>query len=100
MLAAPAGAAPSSDSPAPVATATAADHPHDGGIITGKISSVDYQRNVMIVNKTDIEVMPSTQIQGNAAGYHAITDLKRGMSVEVYTSQVDGKYFAQIITLR
>ena len=87
--------------PAPVATAAAAaEHPRDGGIIAGKISSVDYQHNVMIVNKTDIEVMPSTQIQGSDAGYHGITDLKRGMLVEVYTSQIDGKYIAQIITLR
>ncbi len=44
--------------------------------------------------------MPSTQIQGNDPGYHVFTDLKPGMSVEVYTSQVAGKYIAQIITVR
>jgi hypothetical protein len=89
------------DTPAPSASAApVAEHPRDGGIITGKITSVDFVRNVIAVNKTAITVMPSTQIQGNDPGYHSITDLRLGMSVEVYTSQVAGKYIAQIITLR
>ena len=89
------------DSPAPAGSASpAAEHARDGGIISGKITSVDYQRNIIAVNKTAIIVMPSTQIQGNDPGYHAISDLKPGMSVEVYTSQVAGKYIAQIINLR
>ncbi len=102
LAAAPAGAVPSpKDSPTPAVSASpAADHPRDGGIIAGKITSVDYRRNMLIVNKTDIMVMPSTQIQGSDPGYHVITDLKPGMSVEVYTSQIAGKYIAQIITLR
>jgi hypothetical protein len=89
------------DTPGPaVSTSPVADHPRDGGIITGKITSIDFQRSIIAVNRLPISVMPSTQIQGNDPGYHAITDLKRGMSVEVYTSQVAGKYIAQIITLR
>jgi len=88
------------DTPAPAVTPAAADHPHDGGIISGKITSVDYRRNFMIVNRTDIVLMPSTQIQGSDPGYRVITDLKPGMSVDVYTSLVAGKYIAQIITLR
>jgi len=87
--------------PAPSAsTSPAPEQARDGGIIAGKISSVDFQRNVIAVNKIEISVMPSTQIQGSDPGYHAFTDLKPGMSVEVYTSQVAGKYIAQIITLR
>ena len=88
------------DTPAPAASTAPAEHPHDGGIIGGKITAVDYRRNVLTVNKTDISVMPSTQIQGNDSGYHVFTDLKLGMSVDVYTSQIAGKYIAQIITLR
>jgi hypothetical protein len=89
------------ETPAPGATATpAAEHARDGGIISGRISSVDFQRSTILVNKIEITVMPSTQIQGNDPGYHAITDLKPGMSVDVYTSQVAGKYIAQIITLK
>jgi len=99
LYSATASAAPK-DSPAPAATASAADHPRDGGIIAGRITSVDYQRNIIAVNRTPISVMPSTQIQGSDPGYRSITDLKPGMSVEVYTSQVAGKYIAQIITLR
>jgi hypothetical protein len=95
------GLAVAKDTPVPGASATpAAEHPRDGGIITGKITSVDLQRNIIAVNRTHISVMPSTQIQGNDPGYHAITDLRPGMSVEVYTSQIAGKYIAQIITLR
>lgn len=101
FLVAPASAKPNPDgSPVAAATAPAVEHPRDGGIIAGKISRVDYRRNLMTVNKIDISVMPSTQIQGNDPGYHSITDLKPGMAVEVYTSQIAGKYIAQIITLR
>ena len=102
LLLVPAGApAASKETPAPsVAASAGADHPRDGGIIAGKITSVDFQRNLIAVNKRAITVMPSTQIQGNGPGYHAFTDLKPGMAVEVYTSQVAGKYIAQIITLR
>lgn len=100
LFAAPAGAEPRpKDTPVAAATPGAAEHPRDGGIIAGKITSIDYRRNLLTVNKTDILVMPSTQIQGSDPGYHAITDLKPGMSVEVYTSQIAGKYTAQIITL-
>jgi hypothetical protein len=99
---APAGAFDNAkDSPAPTGSASPlAEHPRDGGIITGKITNVDYVRNTIAVNKTEITVMPSTQIQGNDPGYRVITDLKPGMSVQVYTSQVAGKYIAQIITRR
>ena len=102
LLIAPAGAfAEPKDTPAPsTAPSRAAEHPRDGGIISGKLTSVDFQRNFIVVNKMEIAVMPSTQIQGNDPGYHVFTDLKPGMSVQVYTSQVAGKYIAQIITLR
>ena len=87
--------------PAPAATPSpTAEHARDGGIIAGKLTSVDFRRNLIVVNKTEIAVMPSTQIQANDPGYHVFTDLKPGMAVEVYTSQVSGKFIAQIITLR
>jgi hypothetical protein len=89
------------DTPGPAVSASpAAEHARDGGVISGKITSVDYQRSIIAVNRTPITVMPSTQIQGSDPGYHAITDLKPGMMVDVYTSQVAGKYIAQIITLK
>jgi hypothetical protein len=100
LILAPA-AAPAAPTSAPGSTASpTADHARDGGIISGKITSVDLQHNLIAVNRTAISVMPSTQIQGNDPGYHAITDLRLGMSVEVYTSQISGRYIAQIITLR
>jgi hypothetical protein len=89
------------ETPAPSAPPTPlAEHARDGGIISGKISSVDFQRSIITINKIGISVMPSTQIQGNGPGYHAITDLKPGMAVDVYTSQIAGRYIAQIITLK
>jgi hypothetical protein len=102
LLLVPAGAlARPPDSPAPSASMSpAVEHPRDGGIIAGKLTSVDFQRNLIAVNKTEITVLPSTQIQGSDPGYHAFTDLKPGMSVHVYTSQVAGRYIAQIITLK
>ncbi len=92
--------AAAADSATPTPAPPAAEHPRDGGIIAGKITNVDLQHNIITVNKTLIIVMPSTQIQGNDPSYHAITDLRPGMPVEVYTSQIDGKYIAQIITLK
>jgi len=100
LILAPAVAGPK-DTPAPTPVPSpAAEHARDGGIIAGKLTSVDFQRNSIVVNKMEIAVMPSTQIQANNPGYHAFTDLKPGMAVEVYTSQVSGKFIAQIITLR
>ncbi|MGD0475006.1 MAG: hypothetical protein ABSB70_17580 [Candidatus Velthaea sp.] len=100
LFLAPAVAGPK-DTPAPTAAPSAtAEHARDGGIIAGKLTNVDFQRNFIVVNKTEIAVMPSTQIQANNPGYHAFTDLKPGMVVEVYTSQISGKFIAQIITLR
>jgi hypothetical protein len=100
LFSAPAAAGPK-DTPAPsTAPSPAPEHARDGGIIAGKLTSVDFQRNFIVVNKTEISVMPSTQIQANNPGYHAFTDLKPGMAVEVYTSQISGKFIAQIITLR
>jgi ribosomal protein S1 len=87
--------------PTPAASATpASEHPRDGGIISGKITGIDYRRSIISVNRMEITVMPSTQIQGSDPAYHAITDLKTGMSVDVYTSQIGGKFIAQIITLK
>jgi hypothetical protein len=101
LLALPPAVAGPKDTPVPTAAPSpVAEHARDGGIIAGKLTSVDFQRNFIVVNKTAISVMPSTQIQGSNPGYHAFTDLKPGMLVEVYTSQVSGKFIAQIITLR
>jgi hypothetical protein len=77
----------------------------DGGMITGKVTTIDYQRNVFGVDagsrgRFDVWVMPTTSIQGKDSAYHTFTDLNRGMRVQVLSSIADGKYVAQIIRIR
>ena len=94
----PAPAAPS------VAPAFVESKPRDGGLIDGRVTAVDYQRNVMSVDsvgrgRMDVNVMPSTSIQGKSAGYRSITDVKNGQHVQIFSSLTGGKYVAQIIRI-
>jgi hypothetical protein len=91
--------------PSPVPSAAPSGAVHDGGEFTGRVTSVDYQRNTLGVDagargRIDVAVMPSTSIQGKGAGYHAFTDLKAGQLVKIFSSVADGKYVAQIIQIR
>jgi hypothetical protein len=81
------------------------DQVHNGGMITGRVTSVDYQRSVLGVDagsrgRIEVAVMPTTSIQGRDAAYHAFTDLKTGQHVQIMSSIADGKYVAQIIRIR
>jgi hypothetical protein len=82
-----------------------AEQVHNGGTIVGKVTTIDYQRNVLGVDAEgrghiEVSVMPSTSIQGKDAAYHAFTDLKTGQHVQILSSIADGKYVAQIIRIR
>jgi hypothetical protein len=77
---------------------------HDAGVVEGSITAVDYQRSVITVatskrGKIDVRVVPGTNIQGRAPGYHGIADLVRGARVEIFASQVGDRYIAQIIRI-
>lgn len=101
MLPVAAAGAPT-PSPLPSATSTQV---HDGGTIVGKVTTINYQLNVLGVDALgrghiDVSVMPSTSIQGNDSAYHAFTDLKLGQHVQILSSIADGKYVAQIIRIR
>jgi len=95
--------------PAPAAHAqgsstTIGTGPRDGGVLHGKIVRIDYfdrRMQVLAQRKRVVEVyiLPSTTIQGKAAGYHTIADLKKGTVVDVMTSVEGGRTNAEIITL-
>jgi hypothetical protein len=78
--------------------------PSNGGIISGQVTSVDYQRGILGVKSggknVDVIVLPSTNIQGHGNGYHSIAEIVRGDRVDIFTSLADGKYTAQIIRLK
>ena len=98
-------AAMSAPSPGPSAAPSASGAARDGGSFTGRVTSVDYARNMLGVDagargRIDVTVMPSTSIQGKDAGYHTFTDLKTGELVKIFSSVTDGKYVAQIIQIR
>ncbi len=74
------------------------------GVISGQVTSVDYQRGLLGVmssgRKVDVTVLPSTSIQGKGSGYHSIAEIARGAQVQIFTSVSEGKVTAQIIRLR
>jgi hypothetical protein len=87
------------------APSNSADQVHDGGTITGRVTTIDYQRSMLGVDATGrghivVSVMPSTSIQGKDDGYHAFTDLKLGQRVQILCSIAGGSYVAQIIRMR
>ncbi len=76
----------------------------DGGVIEGRVTSVDYQRGTLSVDtgaqgKVDVSVMPSTSVQSDDPGYHTLTDVAKGSRVQIFISKSAGKAIAQIIRL-
>jgi hypothetical protein len=93
-----AAAAPTPEPPA------AAGDARNGGTIDGRLTAVDFQRSVIGVDagphgRFEVDVMPSTSIEGKDSAYHAFTDLKAGQRVEIFSSISGGKYVAQIIRI-
>jgi len=90
--------------PSAKATAVADASARDAGVIEGRVTHVDYARNVISVDspaqgKVDLSVMPTTSIQGADPGYHAITDVSKGSKVRIFAARIAGKLVAQIIHL-
>ena len=90
--------------PAASPTAAAQSAPHDGGVIEGKVTNVDYQRGVVTVDSTtqgkvDVATMPTTSVQSDDPGYHTLTDVSKGSKVQIFISKTAGKLVAQIIRL-
>lgn len=99
-------AALAAPSPAPSATATATANaaPRDGGVLEGRVTSVDYSRGVVTVESTnqgrvDVTTMPTTSVQSDDPGYHTLTDVSKGSRVRIFISKTAGKVIAQIIKL-
>jgi hypothetical protein len=89
----------------PTATPAAPDQVHNGGMIQGRVTSIDYQRSTLGIDagrrgRLEVAVMPTTSIQARDAAYHTFTDLKIGQHVQIMSSIADGKYVAQIIRIR
>lgn len=103
MTAAPAAYA--GPTPTAAAALVAPDRAHDGGVVAGTVTGIDYVRGIMSMRADkrgpmDVYVLPSTNIQGKSSGYFTITDLKKGSNVEVFTSVVGTRTNAQIIKLK
>ena len=76
----------------------------NGGTIDGRLTAVDFQRSIIGIDagargRLELEVMPSTSIEGKDSAYHSFTDLKAGQRVEIFSSIAGGKYVAQIIRI-
>jgi hypothetical protein len=99
-LAAFAAPAPSAS---PTAVAQQDDRAHDGGVIEGRVTSVDYARGVISVDgpggKVDVSTMPTTSVTSDDPGYHTLTDVSKGSRVRIFISRTAGKVIAQIIRL-
>ena len=84
--------------------AWAADRsPAPGDVIQGRVTSIDYQQGALTVATSRGEVavatMPTTSVQSQDPGYHTITDVQKGSTVQIYAAHVAGKLVAQIIRL-
>src|SRR5579875_1530812 len=92
--AAAAAAPPKPKPPSPPASFVPPE-PHDGGVINGTVTGVDYQRGLVTIatphGARTVSVMPSTSVLSSAPGYHAISDVTKGAKVEVFTSKVSVK---------
>jgi len=90
---------------APLGVSAAPTPPaHNGGMLTARIASVDYQRGSLAVDagargRLTVAVMPSTSIQSTDGAYHTIIDLKPGQRVEIFSSVAGDAYVAQIIRI-
>jgi hypothetical protein len=92
--------------PSPSATVVAAadDRTYDGGVITGRVTHVDYSSGVISVDsptqgRLDVTTMPTTSVTANDPGYHSLTDVAKGSKVQIFISRTAGKLVAQIIRL-
>jgi hypothetical protein len=76
---------------------------HDRGSIQGTIVSIDYAQNILIVavqgNRTVITLLPTTSIFRDGQN-ETVSDLARGMHVDISVSEVSGHLIAQIIRIR
>jgi len=103
LLLVPAAAFAAPAPPASPAT-TAPSIARDGGVIEGKVTNVDYARGIVTVDSTsqgkvDVATMPTTSVQSDDPGYHALTDVSKGSKVQIFISKTAGKLVAQIIRL-
>jgi hypothetical protein len=92
--------------PSPSASPTAVaqdDRPRDGGVIEGRVTSVDYARGMISVDgpggKVDVTTMPTTSVTSDDPGYHSLSDVSKGSRVKIFISRTAGKIVAQIIRL-
>lgn len=103
LVLAPAAAFAGAKSPAPTASPQADAVAHDGGVIEGRVTNVDYSRGVISVDsaqgKLDVSTMPTTSVQSGDPGYHTLTDVSKGSKVQIFISKTAGKLVAQIIRL-
>ena len=86
------------------AIAAPAPQAHDGGVIAGRIVSVDMVRSTLTIaagsrGRLTVEMPPSVSVQGREPGYHTLTDLRPGQRVEIRVSIAGDQIVAQIITI-
>jgi ribosomal protein S1 len=92
--------------PAPSPTAAVAEdtETHNGGVIFGRVTNVNYQSGIVTVDsksrgRVDVSTMPTTSVQSEDPGYHTLTDVSKGSKVQIFISRTAGKLVAQIIRL-
>lgn len=76
----------------------------EAGVVEGRVTIVDYQRGTMSVETdarrtVEVSVTPTTSVQAEDPGYHALTDVAKGARVRVFTAKNAGRLVAQIIRL-
>jgi ribosomal protein S1 len=104
LLPVAAAAAPPPPAPSPSATVAEDTETHNGGVIFGRVTNVNYQSGIVTIDsksrgRVDVSTMPTTSVQSEDPGYHTLTDVSKGSKVQIFISRTAGKLVAQIIRL-
>lgn len=97
---------------APFAALAQSDEAPDGGVrarnagvINGRVVSIDYRTGIAEVatrkrGRFEVQILPSTVIEGPTSGFHTITDIVKGSRIRVFLSQRGSSFNAQIVRLK
>jgi hypothetical protein len=97
-----AGASPS-PSPPSVYRSLNSVKAHNAAAVSGTLDAIDYSAGTLVVRTAHgsqtVSVIPSTSIYAGS-GYAALSDLRRGQSVEIAVYEVGGRLVAQTIRVK
>ena len=77
----------------------------NAGVIAGRVVGIDYRTGIADVatrnrGRFEVQILPSTIIEGPTPGFHTITDIAKGSRIRVFLSQRGNLFNAQIVRIK